>query len=288
MFTIESHLLKATINPKGAELTSLQHKENGLDYLWNGDPAFWGKHSPVLFPIVGSLKDNTYFHEGNSYQLPRHGFARDLPFAVETSSFDSITFLLKDSDVTRKVFPFAFEFRIVYIMVEDSLGVTYQVINPGKEPLFFSVGAHPAFKLPLAPGTSYEDYYLQFNHTEQAGRWPLEGSGLITAAPVPFLETDRIPLAKSLFQQDAIVFKQLQSTQLSVCSAKTPHGITVDFPGFPFLGIWAAKDADFLCIEPWCGIADSVNADQQLVNKEGINKLEAGESFTRTWTVRVF
>ena len=289
MFTIESRLLKATIHPKGAELTSLQHKENGLDYLWDGNPAFWGKHSPVLFPIVGTLKENTYFHQDKGYQLPRHGFARDQPFAVESSAFDSITFLLKDNETTAAVYPFPFEFRMLYTAVDDSLGVTYKVTNTGKDPMYFSVGAHPAFRVPVEPGISYNDYYLQFDQQETAGRWPIDPNGLIEASDIPLLENaDRIPLTKELFRKDALVFKQLQSTSLSLRSDKSTHGLTMDFPGFPYLGIWAEKDADFVCIEPWCGIADSVTADQLLSHKEGINKLEAGETFTRTWTVKIF
>lgn len=289
MFTIESHLLQATIIPKGAELTKLYHKGFEQDYLWSGDPAFWGKHSPVLFPIVGALKNDTYYYNGEAYQLPRHGFARDQQFAIETQAFDSITFLLRHNETTLKVFPFDFDFRIVYTIYEDSLGVSYQVTNTGNVLMYFSVGGHPAFKLPLVKGTSYDDYSLTFDQVETAGRWPIADGGLITAEPLPLLNnTQQLPLSKALFQKDALVFKNLQSTRVSLHSTKTTHGLDMDFPGFPYLGIWAAKDADFVCIEPWCGIADSVHASQQLTEKEGINKLEGGETFTRTWTVRVY
>jgi galactose mutarotase-like enzyme len=289
MFTIENQQIKAVINAKGAELSQLYHKGHDLDYLWNGDPAFWGKHSPVLFPIVGTLKNNEYIFNGKSYQLPRHGFARDKQFAIEEQTTDTITFLLTDDEDTKKVYPFTFEFRIRYTLHESSLAVAYEVKNSGKEEMYFSLGAHPAFAVPLVKGTAYTDYYLQFNQAENAPRWPISKDGLIESAPLPLLQqTNRLELSKDLFQKDALVFKGLASTIVSLRCDKTEHGFTFDFPGFPFLGIWAAKNADFVCIEPWCGIADSVDASQQLADKEGINKLVSCETFARTWTVTLF
>jgi galactose mutarotase-like enzyme len=289
MFTIENPQIKAVINAKGAELSQLFHKDHQLDYMWHGDPAVWGKHSPVLFPIVGTLKNNTYFHKGQSYQLPRHGFARDKQFAVEDHTADAITFLLRNDAETLTVYPFAFEFRIRYTLFENSLAVTYEVVNPAKEDLFFSVGAHPAFKIPLVPGTTYTDYYLQFNQVETAPRWPISADGLIEQTSVPLLHnTNRLNLSKDLFQKDALVLKGMSSTIVTLGSDKTSHGFRFDYPGFPFLGIWAAKNADFVCIEPWCGIADAVTTDQQLEDKEGINKLTSCETFTRTWTVTLY
>jgi galactose mutarotase-like enzyme len=289
MFTIENNQLKAVINAKGAELTQLIHKDHQLDYMWGGDPAVWGKHSPVLFPIVGSLKNNTYYYNGQAYQLPRHGFARDKQFAVESQSADTITFILRNDAEIATVYPFAFEFRIRYTLVNSSLAVAYEVVNCGKDEMYFSVGAHPAFKIPLAPGTDYTDYYLQFNQTETAPRWPISPDGLIEQTPLQLLQnTNRLNLTKELFQKDALVLKGMSSTIVTLGSAKTPRGFRFDYPGFPFLGIWAAKNADFVCIEPWCGIADSVASNQQLQEKEGINKLMAGESFTRSWNISLF
>lgn len=289
MFTIENQQIKAVINAKGAELTQLFHKEHELNYLWNGDPAVWGKHSPVLFPIVGTLKNNTYFYNDQSYQLPRHGFARDKQFAVEEQTADTITFLLRNDAENFTIYPFIFEFRIRYSLFENSLAVAYEVVNAGKEVMYFSVGAHPAFALPLVPGTAYTDYYLEFNQPETAPKWPISPEGLIEQTPLPLLENaKRLNLSKNLFQKDALVLKGMASSIVTLGSDKTLHGFRFDYPGFPFLGIWAAKNADFVCIEPWCGIADSVNTNQQLPDKEGINKLVAGELFTRTWTVTVY
>lgn len=288
MYTIEDQQLRITIHPKGAELQSIYHKGLQTEYMWNGDPAFWGKHSPLLFPMVGTLKDNTYFYGDKAFHLSRHGFARDREFAVETQSAGAITFLLKSDAASLAVYPFPFELRVSYSISGAALTTTYRVGNPADSLLYFSIGGHPAFKVPLAPGTTYTDYYLEFEQPETAGRWPISKDGLIERQPVPFLhDTRRLPLTKELFAKDAIVFKGLHSAAVTLRSDSTQRGVRMDFPGFPFLGIWAAPAADFVCIEPWCGIADPVDSNQRWTGKEGINRLEAGETFERSWKLRL-
>ncbi len=289
MFTIENEFLKIAIKEKGAELDSIYHKQHRLEYLWSGDPAVWGKKSPILFPVVGTLKQDTYYYEEKTYELSRHGFAREHDFTVVQQSENAVSLSLKSDDSTLKKFPFAFDLIITYTIQENSLSVSYKVINEDNKLLFFSIGGHPAFKVPLAEGSSYEDYYLEFDRKENAGRWPISSEGLIESIPVPLLEdTNRLPLTRELFQHDALVFKHLNSHQVSLKSDKTTHGLTFDFASFPYLGIWAAKNADFVCIEPWYGIADSVTGNQQLPEKEGIQKLEAGQEFTAIWNVQLF
>ena len=289
MHFLENDILKIQVNTKGAELDSIYHKKHSLQYLWNGDPAFWAKKSPVLFPIVGTLKNDEYYFESNSYKLGRHGFAREKEFEVGEQSANTLQLSLLSDNDTMKHFPFSFRFDVVYTLDEDALAVTYNIYNADNKTIFFSVGGHPAFKVPLVVNLSYDDYYLEFDQPENAARWPISKDGLIEIQPVKLLENSkRISLSKSLFQQDALVFKELRSNRISLKSGKDSHGIDFNFDGFPFLGIWAAKNADFVCIEPWCGIADSVNTDQQLNHKEGINVLGTGEIFSRTWRVTMF
>jgi galactose mutarotase-like enzyme len=295
MLTIENADLRVVIDPKGAELLSVFHKQHGLEYLWNGDPVFWGKHSPILFPIVGTLKEGLFRYQGRSYTLGRHGFGRDSLFEMETQDAESICFLLRSSPASKLNFPFDFECRISYQLSEQTLKTGYSVRNPAtagidsSEDLYFSIGGHPAFACPLVPGTDYADYWLGFEKKETAPRWPISKDGLIEEQPQPLLkDSDRLPLSKDLFVSDALVFKHLASAAVTLRSAKTAHGLRMDFPGFPFLGLWAAKNADFVCIEPWCGIADSVGSDQQLTQKEGIIRLAPGEQFDRAWTLTVF
>ena len=288
MASIENDFLKISATTKGAELDSIFHKQQQLEYLWSGDPAFWGKKSPVLFPIVGTLRENKYLYEGNEYSLSRHGFARDREFVLEQESPNELTFLLKSDDQSKEVYPFDFEFRVSYSLQRNALHVTYDVRNTGENEMFFSVGGHPAFKVPLVEGTSYEDYFLEFEQEETAKRHLLNADGLLESSEDFLRGSNKINLSKELFSRDAIVLNQIHSGMVSLLSEKTEHGLNFYFDGFPFLGFWAAKDADFLCIEPWCGVSDSINHSRQLMNKEGIICLKPHKTFTAVWSVECF
>lgn len=288
MVTIENSKLKAVISPKGAELQSLVNKEAGIEYMWGGNAAYWSKHSPVLFPIVGTLKNDTYFYKDEVYHLPRHGFARERVFLKDQVSMQEAVFTLTQDADTLAVYPFAFILKLRYQLADDKLTVTYEVSNSGYDELLFSVGAHPAFAVPMVKGTDYADYFLQFNAIESLNRWKLE-NGLIAnyAEPLP-AENGRLPLQHDLFYEDAIVLKNMRSNHITIGCTKHAHGIHFHFNDFPFFGIWAAKDADFVCLEPWCGIADGVDHNQQLKDKEGIINLPANTNWQRSWTVECF
>jgi galactose mutarotase-like enzyme len=287
--SLQNNILSVAISAKGAELQSIIHKDFGLEYMWSGDPKFWGKKSPVLFPIVGGLRNNSYQYKVKSYRLNRHGFARDMEFEVTEQDEYGIVFTLSSSEETFANYPFQFSFSVGYKLDDNRLNVTYTVRNTGQEEMLFSVGGHPAFKIPLVDETTFEDYFLEFNHFENASRWPLSKDGLIEDTPIQIMEhTNKLPLKKSLFYEDALVFKHLVSRSIYILSNKTSHGLKLNFNGFPYLGIWCAKDADFVCIEPWCGIADNVNASGNLADKEGINILTPGKSFERTWHLDLF
>lgn len=289
MFQIENDYLLIGINGKGAELKRVFHKVHAIDYLWNADPAYWAKTSPVLFPIVGALKDNIYHYNDRTYTLPRHGFAREKDFKVTEKHAHSITLAIESDADTLAVYPFHFTFSITYTLNNNELTVTYLIHNTQSERMLFSVGGHPAFKVPLVEGTSYEDYKLVFEKEEAADRWPISKDGLIEKTSEPMLTgTNILPLKKELFSEDALVFKHLQSRFVQLASDKTPHGLRFSLSGFPFLGLWASPGADFLCIEPWCGIADSVDTNQQLPDKEGILQLLPAETFEVHWNVHFY
>jgi galactose mutarotase-like enzyme len=289
MFQIENDLVKITISPKGAELKSIWSKNFRHEYMWNGDPAFWGKTSPVLFPIVGTLKDGKTYFDDKPYTMGRHGFARDADFTVTRHDNDTIDFTLESDVNTMSVYPFPFSFTIRYALSDSSLRVSYFVTNKGNATMYFSVGGHPAFRVPLQDGLGYTDYYLLFDKSESAPRWPISADGLIETKPLPFFQnSNRLPLSKELFYKDALVFKDLVSGVVSLRSDKSERGWSMDFHGFPYLGIWAARNADFVCVEPWCGIADSTSSNQQLTAKEGIEELTAGDIFERSWTLTIF
>ncbi len=287
--TLENEHLIVKVKPKGAELFSILNKQTGLQYMWDADPTFWAKTSPILFPIVGTLKDDTFLYKNEKFKLTRHGFARDMEFELTKSGDADVVFSISSTPESLKNYPFDFQLAVNYGLDGNTLRVTYMVHNKGAGKMYFSIGGHPAFRIPLTEGTNYEDYYLLFNKVEKAPRWPISSSGLIESVPLDFMNTtDRITLTRALFQQDAIVLKNLHSDCVSVRSDAHNHGLDFHFEGFPFFGIWAAKNANFVCLEPWCGIADSVNHDQELTIKEGIESIEPEASWSRVWSVTLY
>jgi galactose mutarotase-like enzyme len=289
IYHISNPILQVSISSKGAELQSIFHSLYFIEFLWQGDPTFWGKKSPILFPIVGGLKNGQYHYAGSTYSLPRHGFARDKEFSVTHQTDNSITFSLSEDEETLQHYPFAFILSITYTLEKNRLFVSYEVENSGQNQLYFSIGAHPAFALPMVKGTQFSDYYLDFNKTETAEKWPLNESGLIEDFPIPCLvNCNQYPLNKPMFYGDALVFKNLASNTIGIFSNKTAHGISVHYENFPYMGIWSARNADFICIEPWCGIADAANTQGNFIEKEGMNELATKEKFSRTWSVEVF
>jgi galactose mutarotase-like enzyme len=286
MISIKSELLNINIKNAGAELCNVIHRANKLEYIWQAGPE-WPKHSPILFPIVGQLKNDCYQWGDKTYSLPRHGFARNMPFQTRSINPDSATFEISSNDETLHNYPFHFTLQIHYFVQSNVLTVTYTVINNGSGIMPFSIGAHPAFKVPLLETDNYDDYYLQFNQSETAPRWVLE-SGLLSHA-IPFLnEEQTIPLTKKLFNEDALVFKHLRSESVLLKSRKHQHGLKCCFSGFPYLGLWAAKNANFVCIEPWHGIADSVDATGLLEKKEGIVLLHPKQTWRGNYKIDFF
>lgn len=288
MITLENNYLKISIAAKGAELQGLYSKETKIEYLWNADPKYWAKHSPVLFPIVGSLKDEHFKYDGAEYKLPRHGFARDHVFAAEKISDSEVVFTLSQSDETLKIYPFYFELKLIYKLIDRKLNLTYEVTNTGTNEMLFSIGAHPAFAVPNTPNTSYEDYYLAFNTDEKLTYWKLEDGLVANETESIELNGHKLNLKHELFYNDALVFKTMQSSCISLLNNKNDYGLHFHFEDFPFFGIWAAPDAPFVCLEPWCGVADGVNHNQELQQKEGIISLAPHKNWTRFWEVECF
>jgi galactose mutarotase-like enzyme len=197
--------------------------------------------------------------------------------------------LLTEDENSLKNYPFKFELRLTYIIENNKLSLTYSVKNSGAKNLYFSVGGHPAFAVPLVQNTEFDAYYLEFNKTEDFKRWGLTSEGLIAAEPTDFMkETNIISLTKELFYGDALVFKKLKSSSVTLKSKKTERQLKFNFGEFDYLGIWSSKNADFVCIEPWCGIADAANHNQELTQKEGIGKLKSNEVFEKTWSIEIF
>lgn len=285
MILLENDVLRVTIAKKGAEIQSIVDKRSNGDLLWNGDPAFWGKHSPVLFPIVGALKGDRYFYEGQKFELSRHGFARDFDFEIVTANAQHAEFLLRESEETLKKFPFRFNFYISYRLDGHKLTVHYRIENPADSNLLFSVGGHPAFAVKTDANISYEDYFLHFNNDTHLTVHKIIDNLISEETYVVPLPNGKLALNHALFYEDALVMKDVASDCISLCNTQNADKIDFRFSNFPYFGIWAAKDANFVCLEPWCGIADSEAHSQQLIDKEGIITLQGGATWSRHWSV---
>lgn len=279
--TITNGTLTASINPKGAELFSLKKGEQ--EFMWEGNPDFWGKHSPVLFPIVGTLKDNTYNYNGALYNLSRHGFARDNVFELVSNEGNRAVFSLKASDTTKQVYPFDFELQLIYTLTNETLKLEYNIINQDNTSIPFSIGAHPAFALP----GDFEAYSLKFKKDEQLISTALEKDLLSEQKTTIENENGIVPLNYALFENDALIFTSLESKSITIQKAGQNY-IEVTFPDFPHLGIWTKVGAPFLCIEPWQGYSDPWNADGDITKKPGIINLEPKTIYKSAFTVKVF
>ncbi|ANW95288.1 hypothetical protein AXE80_02845 [Wenyingzhuangia fucanilytica] len=286
-YTLQNKFLQATFKSQGAELISL--KQNEIEYIWQGDPKHWNRHTPVLFPFVGALKNNTYQYKNESYSLGQHGFARDKEFTVVKQTENSITFQLIADDETQKVYPFNFVFNITYTLSNSGLSTAYGVENPSTEDLYFSVGGHPAFNCPFEKHQTREEYILMFDNDETPEARLIEGGLIGNQTHKVFKQGGVLELPKDVFDKDAIVFNPNPFSQVSFIHEPTGNTyMSVEFKNFPFLGIWSKnQESPFICIEPWHGIADNVDHNQELTEKEGIIKLKPQESFDCEYTILI-
>lgn len=287
---IENEYFHVSIQRKGVELSSIKSKKTQKEYVWQADPAIWGSHAPVLFPIIGSLKEDRYTYQGKEYTgLPKHGFIRKnegIQLVEKTDT--SLRYELNYSEESLQIYPFKFGFSITYSLVGNKVVVHHEVINQGQEEMLFSLGAHPAFNCPRNPEEVYEDYYLEFEEEETDHTWVLSDRGLIDKPGASLLAGSKhLNLHKHLFDEDALIFKHLKSRIVHLKSNKSPEVLTMKYEGFPYLGIWAKPQAPYVCIEPWIGIADSESSSGKLEEKEGIIPLAGQKSFTAAYEIEI-
>ncbi len=267
---ISNGIITAVISTKGAELKSII--KDGCEILWGGNPDVWAGQAPVLFPICGGLKDDKFIFNGAEYNLLKHGFARISEFAVEKVESDSVTFLLCSNEDTKKQFPFDFELRITYTLVDNKLDVVYSVKNTGSGDMYFSIGSHEAY---ACPG-GIEEYSLVFDREEEFRCNELDGN-LLAYSTYSVGEGTELPLKYDFFSIDALVFLDIKSRGVKLVHRPTGKSIGVDFEGFDYLLIWTMPNAyaNYVCIEPWCGIPDFADSDFDITKKPGIIRLEA-------------
>jgi galactose mutarotase-like enzyme len=289
MVILENDILKVVISENGAELQSIYHKTFRIEYLWQGNPAIWPRKAPVLFPIVGKVKNNTYLVAGKEYSLPQHGFARDNVFTCIHSTSTTCTYRLNHSKESLRVFPFEFELDIMYTIEHASLNIQYRIFNPSTHTeLYFSIGAHPGFNCPLVEGETFGDYYLEFEKSEKLNRILLEGGLRSDASEEVLLTNKKLPLSANLFSvKDAIVVSGLNSECISLKSTKSTHGLHFNYKNYPWFGIWS-KPGPFICLEPWMGVADDIHSTGDFTKKESIQKLDQNAEVLFRYSIELF
>lgn len=283
--TISKNSCTAKISELGAELKSFSN--NGNEYMWSGNPDVWSGTAPILFPIVGRLKNDEYSYGGKIYKMNQHGFARKRNFEVYKKEESHISFILKANKETKLIYPFDFEIIVDFEIDNGSLSVTYYVLNNGQKQMLFTIGSHPAFAL-QTNNCQLSDYYIEFDKKETLDCYRVV-NGLICEETLPlYLANDNIiKLSKDIFNDDALIFKNLVSNQISIKNNITGYDLKVIIQGIPHLGIWAKPAAPYVCIEPWYGFADAVNSSGELTKKEGMINLDPNGRFITEYKIVV-
>lgn len=287
-YTIKNNMIEVVISDHGAEVQSVKGAHTGEEYMWQADPEIWGRHAPVLFPIVGRLKNDEYKYQGKTYHMGQHGFARDCDFEVENHTQESITFLLKDNEKTREMYPFKFEFRVNYNLMNNLLEENFSVVNKSDETMIFGVGGHPGFNLPVNNGEEKEDYYFDMHPSIARVKIPLKGAYLDWNNRSLASTDSFIVLSDELFKDDALIYElHGHDNKVSLRTDKSKFHINVWTRNAPYVGIWSQypNTANYVCIEPWWGIADREDADGELEHKYGMNHLEPGKEYQAGFSI---
>ena len=277
-YKIENELLLVEIESFGAELQRMCAKKDNHEYIWTGDPTIWKGRAPVLFPIVGVLAQNMYLYKNKKYTMKKHGFARDTEFELATQNENVLELFFSDCEKTFEIFPFHFRFNVRFALEGAKLTVSHTVTNTGLEEMWFSLGAHPAFRCDLGDK-------LVFEKEDTIGAFRLENN-LLTEKKEPFTEqTDTWYIKADSFDKDAVILEDFPSKTVML-ERQEGHNIQFDFNA-PYLGIWAKPGAPYVCLEPWFGLDDTPTHNGDFTQKKGIERLDAGKSLTLTYVVEV-
>lgn len=290
MHTLENGILTVEVSAHGAELQSI--RKGSTEYLWQGDPAYWGRRSPVLFPIVGSVWEKKYRVDGKVYELGQHGFARDMDFELVSASDTEVRYRLSSNEETLARYPFPFILEIAYRLHDNVVDVIWEVENPAETDLLFQIGAHPAFIYPDYDPQKQERGFLVFDRTEGLECIRIKEKGCVDAVtkyPLEIPADGRLPIARDTF--DAIDTIMLQDSQVGKVEMRSADGtpwLSLNFDA-PVVGIWSppGKVAPFICIEPWYGRCDRAGYEGEYKDKDWMNRLTPGEKFSSVYTIEI-
>ena len=289
--TLENGRLRVELDTLGAQLSSVRDT-GGTEYIWQADPSIWGRHAPNLFPFIGRLKDGRYTLDGEEYAISTHGFARDREFSVAERTDASVSFRLTDSEETRRVYPFPFVLTITYTLEENRLLKACTVENSSDRTLFYEFGGHDGYRAPLEEGETMADYAIRLPGVETLEPYGMDPTGLLTPKEASFpLEEGRIALTPASYGLDTVILDSLPRRRASLVDKAGRERVRVDFPDFPYLGLWAPRkgaDPDFVCIEPWSSLPDAPFVGRGLEDKAGVRSLPPGGAETLRYTVTFF
>ena len=289
LHTIQNEYLTVTVSEQGAQLQSILGPD-GTEYLWQGDPKYWSDRALNLFPYVARLTGGCYFLDGTLHHMDIHGIAPYRRFSRTEQRGDSLTLELSADGWTRAVYPREFTFRVRYVLGRSSLFITYEVENRDERPMYFGLGGHPGFNVPLAPGKNFTDYRLRFGRACRPQRVGFTEDCFLNGAEEPFaLEKDRfLPLRHELFDRDAIVLKDMDR-QVTLETEGDSHAVTVTFPQMGYLGIWhmPRTDAPYVCLEPWCSLPSTKDKIPVLEEQPDLISLKPGETYRNKWSIQI-
>ncbi len=290
IYTIENEKLRVQISDRGAQLWSIQTKD-GTEYLWQGDKAYWVDKAPNLFPYIARLTEGKYTLEGKSYEMTIHGFVNYSMLTAEEQKPDSIVFLLTQNEETRKMYPFDFAYRVAYTLENDRLAVRFSVENKNDRTMYFGIGGHPGFNVPLEKGLDFTDYYLEFDEAKNPVRIDFSPTCCLTGEDKPYALAcgNRILLSHDMFDQDAIVLKDMAKA-VTLKSDKSSRAVRVEYPQMDYIGFWHMPhtDAPYICIEPWSSLPSRQDVVEDLTAQPGLVSLEAGKTYENVWTIQIF
>ncbi|KGM98276.1 aldose epimerase [Clostridium novyi A str. 4552] len=281
---IENKFLRVAVKTHGAELCSLKSLKSNKEYIWQADEKYWNKHAPILFPIIGFLKDNEYEYNNEIYNLNKHGFARDLDFKLINKKKEKLVYLLEYNEDTLKKYPFKFQLYVNYILENKKLKIVYEVVNKDNKEMYFSIGGHPAFNCDIES----KRQYIKFEKEENLNTYILNlETGLLEHAKNRVLQNKNIlPLDYELFNQDTLVFERINSDSLYIMDNHAKENLKITIKNFPYLTLWSPK-APFLCIEPWYGVPDFIDSKNKIQDKIGIEKLEVEKIFKCNYDLEI-
>ena len=286
---MQSDHLYAEFTARGAEMISLFSKKTRQEYLWRPNPAVWNQSAPILFPIVGRLKNGKYTYKGKSYMLPPHGFVSNALFTTDGPLDNTLTYSFSDTKDTRALFPFKFTLNIIYTLKWNQLEIVYQVVNKTDGPMYFSCGSHEGYVCPRNEDEAFEDYYLEFEAEESYKSLTVTADGLLSREEYPVIEKGKVlPLNYDLFDNDSLVFADIPSSKVMLCSKKSKTKIEVKYEDAPNLVLWTQRGAKYICIEPWDGLPDFEDGDGTFENKTGIVMLEKAETYNWRHTIVIY